>query len=842
MRLTASLLIIALGLSSCFHKPEKPKSLALDKNWSLNSEVLKSKFNISLPSGIHSVLFANGLINDPYRDQNLDSLDWIWGNDWVYETEFQISTDFFRHDRIDLTLGQIDTYAQVFVNDSPAGSCSNFFVEQQLPIRHLLKEGKNRIKLVFQDPEKKIEKDMALGHFTKAEQSFQRLEKDLRPFVRKPAYQFGWDFSPKLMTAGIYSLPVINAWSSAIIKGIDLVRMEDVSFCRLTTIAEDAGSYSVQIRINNSVTASESIDLKKGENSHLIKLEDNGIKPWNPIGIGEQELSLMNVKLMKDLRGLDEKEKTVGYSNASLVREKDSIGESFFFRINGEPVFAKGGNLVPLDIQLDRVKPEDYLSLIEKIKKANFNMIRVWGGGHYPADEFYDLCDQNGIMVWQDLMFANTLYPWDSAFLIAVEDEVRHQVTRLKDHPCIVLWCGNNEIELAWRNWGWQETLGIGAADSVLIWKNQKYLFDSLIPGILRELDPNRSYLSSSPISNFSDDSDFRSGNVHDWAVWHGDKPIEAWTDRSPRFNSEFGMQSIPSLALLNNYTEDTLLIGDEFMSFRQQANLGWERLNRYLSEQYRRPRTIEHQVYLSQIHQAMAIGKAAEFMRLEQPRTMGVLVWQINDTWPGISWSILDHRQVEKPAYYSLKKAFEPIVIFSDQKNRRLKTKVLNESGTSFRGHAMVFRKNFFGTTLSRDSIPLRLDEGQSSILFERYIGSILDTGQGRWTFFQTQVFNGADLVQEDIHFLEKPRSLWLKKTELKYDITKSEEGFLIELSSDFLAKDVWLEAINQEGYFENNLLDLVPGQKTIVKFIPSGERSQGALELRVVCLNDYR
>ncbi len=346
-----------------------------------------------------------------------------------------------------------------------------------------------------------------------------------------------------------------------------------------------------------------------------------------------------------------------------LVTKRDSLGSSFYFTKRGNPVFIKGANWIPCESFLPRAKKlQLYEKLIQAAKEANINLLRVWGGGIYEDDDFYDLCDQYDIMVWQDFMFAGALYPGDEHFLKNVEEEIRYQVKRLRQHPCIVIWCGNNEIDEAWHNWGWQQQFNYSAKDSIKLWTDYQKIFHKLIPDILKELDPHRPYWPSSPSLGWGRDQAYKQGDVHYWGVWWGKEPVEKYKDKVGRFNSEYGMQGFPDMKTIRQFAVPADLdTSSAAMKAHQKHPFGYQNIKLYIENKFRTPKTFEDLVYVSQLMQADAIRIAIEAHQANMPITMGTMFWQWNDCWPAVSWSAVDYYGRKKALYYQVKRSYAP-------------------------------------------------------------------------------------------------------------------------------------------------------------------------------------
>ena len=355
----------------------------------------------------------------------------------------------------------------------------------------------------------------------------------------------------------------------------------------------------------------------------------------------------------------------VSKNNIRLVQEKDNTGTSFYFEKDGKPIYAKGANWIPADVFLPRLKKADYRKLLLSAKEANMNMLRVWGGGVYEADEFYDLCDSLNIMVWQDFMFAGGMYPGDDSFMNNVKEEVKYQIKRLKDHPCIVLWCGNNEIDEAWHNWGWQEQFHLHGADSVKIWNDYKKLFEDSLKKWVNDFDGTRPYVSTSPKNGWGHKESFREGDSHYWGIWWGLEDWEAFETKTGRFISEYGMQAMPNYNTIKTFTDSTdRYLYSPVINAHQKASDGFKKLNHYLTRYFidstkLSKLSLENYTYLTQCLQYYILKNSIAIHRSKYPTNMGTLLWQLNDCWPVASWSITDYSRQPKAAWYAVREAY---------------------------------------------------------------------------------------------------------------------------------------------------------------------------------------
>ena len=382
---------------------------------------------------------------------------------------------------------------------------------------------------------------------------------------------------------------------------------------------------------------------------------------WWPNGVGEPYLynKTLSISLAKDT--VISQDIRFGVRTVELVNEPDSIGTSFYFKINGDPIFAKGANYIPQDIFLTRVKDQQYRDLLTAAKDANMNMIRVWGGGIYEKDIFYELCDSLGLMVWQDFMFAGTMYPVDDAFLEEIEAEVEYQVNRLAKHPSIVIWCGNNEIDVAWHNWGWQDKYKYSEEVQEVLWSGYVKLFREKLPEWLQKHAPTMAYTSTSPLSNWGTAENFNHASMHYWGVWHGREDISAYNNNVGRFMVEYGMQSYPEMSTILKFAkEEDLSMESDVMKNRQKSYIGNGEILKHIHQHFGEPENFEDFVNKSQAVQAKAYQTAINAHRNSNGHCMGSLLWQLNDCWPGPSWSIIDYYGKPKQAYEAVKEGFK--------------------------------------------------------------------------------------------------------------------------------------------------------------------------------------
>lgn len=620
-----------------------------------------------VPGTIHTDLMAVGIIPDPYVGNNVDSVQWVGERDWIYERDFPVSAALLAQDEVELVFKGLDTFAEITLNGSPIGSTDNMFRSWSFPVKSLLREGTNTVRVTFHSALRKgAELLEAYGRSLPADNDGSAIK--VSPFVRKAGVHFGWDFAPRLVTCGIWQEVGLRAWSG---RRIGSVRVAQAARHGKRTLrfhvdlcSQPNAGGEVVLSMNGTELARSIAPDGVGWRTHDMEvvLPDTGL--WWPRGAGAQRLQSCKVEWVYGGVVRSRWEALIGLRSIVLDQDTDKFGEAFTFRVNDSAVFAQGANMVPPDMFLPRAGDSAWVHLVDEMTECNMNMVRVWGGGVYPPDAFFKACDAAGILVWQDLMFANTMVPDDDPFVNNVREEVEEQVRRLQHHASLALWCGNNEIDVAWHNWGWQRGYGISTADSTRMRNAYVALFEEAIPQWIWVLDEDVRYTPSSPISNWGSAEGLAVGDLHYWGVWHADSTFESYKGNTGRFVSEYGFQSYPdSLSLARCLTPKELHLGSSALAFRQHSY----RSDRPILDAIRRelgfvPRTFGEFSRASQEVQAIAYRKAIDAHRSARPRCMGTLLWQLNDVWPGPSWSIIDHTGRRKSAFEAVRRAYAPL------------------------------------------------------------------------------------------------------------------------------------------------------------------------------------
>jgi beta-mannosidase len=777
------------------------------ENWTFNKQNEAKKHKATIPGTIHTDLFQNQLIPDPFFGANEKQLQWIENENWEYETHFILSESELKNQNIDLEFEGLDTYATVFLNGKVVLEANNMFRKWTISAKSHLKIGTNHLKVIFHSAVQKGKEEAKKLTYTLPEKE--------RVFVRKAQYQFGWDWGPRFVTTGIWKKVQLKFWNSAKIENIKYSQIElndKKAILEFTAEIYVAEVKTIQLKINEN---SETFNLKKGKNKIKMQYEIANPKLWWCNGLGNANLYPFTIEIQQKKKLLDAKKLNIGLRTIELIQENDQAGKSFYFKLNGKSVFMKGANVVPPDSFLPRVSDATFFSLVENAKKANMNMLRVWGGGVYFDNAFYEACDANGILVWQDFMFACSMYPGDEKFVQNVKKEVIDNVNRLQNHPSIAIWCGNNENDEGWHNWGWQKQFKYTKADSTQIWNDYKKVFHEMIPKTLDSLLPKEKniYWSSSPSIGWGRKESLLQGDSHYWGVWWGKEPFEIYEKKVGRFMSEYGFQGMPNLETLQKVMrKEDLNFTSEAFKNHQKHPTGYETINEYIERDYVVPKDFENYLYVSQLLQARGMKIAIEAHRLAKPYCMGTLYWQFNDCWPVTSWSSLDYYGNWKAAHYQVKESFAPIFFAVAEKTDGLSIIGSNDNLEVKAGIVTVKLINFSGKELWTASKECVLDVEKNTTCMQISYAELPKFVKEK-TVLQIE-FSGNHKNTVAYHYFVKPKELQLELPTIEVKIVGET---LIEVKSNTFAKNVYLQA---DGlFFNDNYFDLIPGIPKIIK-----------------------
>lgn len=631
----------------------------LNDGWHFSQVGKEQWYSAQVPGVVQTDLVRHGLIPDFMQGRNIERVQWVEHEDWVYRRTITVTDDLLRHDQLDLVFKGLDTFAEVYVNDSMIGRGDNMFRTWEWPVKGLLRKGDNKLQVIFRSP---IKAGAKLRDAYGIQLPHDSDPSGVSPYIRKAAYQFGWDFCPRLVTSGIWKDVVLRAWSTTRIErfDVDAVPNADTMALSLRVVlpGQLSEGYSVRFLLNDLMLAQVPVREVEGRSVAEYVVGLALVERWWPAGEGERPLHVVAAEVVAPNGDVIAKtQRTTGFRSVELRQVADTIGTSFTFCVNGREIFMKGCNVVPPSMV--PIYDAPWLKLVEQMHQAGMNMARVWSGGVYPPDAFFDACDTAGIMVWQDYMVGN-LPPGNQAFLANLSSEVGQQLQRMRHHPSLAVFCGDNELDVAWKNWGWQERYHLHGVDSIRALEGYRAVqrqlaiitHDGVIP-----------YTPTSPLSNWGNAQGLTEGDLHYWGVWHGDSAFSSFQNNIGRFVSEYGFQSYPDSALLAMYIDpDSLVFGSSAVvglqrSYKTDQPIR-EAIDRELSEE--QPTTFGGFVEASQRAQAKAYSMAIEAHMAAQPLCMGTLLWQLNDCWPGPSWSIIDFAGNPKPAYVVVKGAFK--------------------------------------------------------------------------------------------------------------------------------------------------------------------------------------
>jgi beta-mannosidase len=804
--------------------------ISLNENWKFR-EINKPDWRAAtVPGCVHTDLLANKLIEDPFYRDNEKNLQWIGKTDWEYETTFQISPELLKRQNLEIVFNGLDTYAKVFLNDKPILDADNMFRTWRVAVKDSLKRGTNILRVKFRSPINEILPVMkTIGYELPAVND--QGEKT-SPYTRKAPYQYGWDWGPRFVTSGIWKPVNLVVWDNARIEDLQIEQNNlSKETADLSAVVEIIAAYATDatIEIENQTdkkaVATKQVKLTNGTNKIALDFAIANPKLWFPIGLGEQPLHNFKAKLTVNKKTIDETSKRTGLRTLELRQKPDQYGVSFEFVVNGIPVFGRGANWIPADIFPTRITKEKYKNLLTSLRDANMNMVRVWGGGIYEDDYFYELADEMGLLVWQDFMFACSMYPGDKAFLENVRREAIDNVKRLRNHPSIVLWCGNNEIETAWTHWGWKERL------PNKLWDDYLKLFTRVLPEVLDEYDTSRPYWQSSPSSNFQADSDSQKiGDVHYWEVWHAEKPYKEYEKQFPRFMSEFGFQSFPELETVKTYTTETdrASIETPIMLAHQRHPRGNQLVKEYMLREFNQPKDFESFLYVSQVLQAEGIKIGAEHFRRIMPRNMGSLYWQANDCWQVASWSAMDYFGHWKALMYYTKRFYAPMLVsphISD--DGKMNVYVVSDLPESKKGQIEMTLMNLDGKQLLNKTIDVNVDPLKGKSYFSQLLKELLNGADEKNTVLIVELKTNGATISQNEYFFKPFKEMIFSRPEIKTEINPKSNGFTVTLTTDKMAKAVYLSGLNEEGRFADNYFNLIPGKKTKIEFHAGGKMS---------------
>ncbi|MFT5858900.1 MAG: beta-mannosidase [Flavobacteriaceae bacterium] len=661
MKFYIALIALIMTLNS-FSQTMAPRVL----EWSYLHPIKKSWQELGQKGSVQEALIATGELPDPFYGTNEEKFGWIEEYVWEFKTLFFVSASELENEYIEIEFPSIDTYSKVYVNDSLLMETGNAFMPHRAQIKDYLISGLNEIHVFITPPviyHKDTYKDM--GYQLPAPNDVHEIA--IAPLTRKPQYQFGWDWALRMNTIGfnkavnIYNYDVNRIINSS----VNTVMVSENGVADIDLSIDFAVKSNDEVLWKSEVFGEAIVMITDGKGIRHEKMEQP--KLWWPRGQGEPNLYEENWQFESLSKEIDAKSFKFGVKTSELIQEEDEWGTSYFFKINGRTIFSKGGDYIPQDIFPARVTDESIVDLVTIMAETNYNMVRVWGGGYYPDEIFFETCDELGLMVWQDLMFACAMYPGDDAFIANIKEEFEYQVPRIAAHASVVQFNGNNEVEVAWGNWGFQIKYGLFGKSAKEIEAAYDRIFKKTAPDVIRETT-SIPYIHTSPLSNWGKTELYNHGSQHYWGVWHGNDPIEDFGKKIGRFNAEYGFQSFPEYSTINTFAEEKDWdLSSEVMKHHQKSYVGNDMILKHAKKLYGKPVDFEEFIYFSQLTQAKAVSMAVAGHRIDFPRCGGTLYWQVNDCWPAPTWSSIDYFGNWKALQYQMREDFEAVSIVAN-------------------------------------------------------------------------------------------------------------------------------------------------------------------------------
>ncbi|HVN56788.1 MAG TPA: glycoside hydrolase family 2 protein [Bacteroidales bacterium] len=851
--------VMILMLTVTVESVAQPVIQEINSGWKFHKVGNTDWYKAVVPGCVHTDLISNKIIPDPFYRDNESKLQWIDKYSWEYKTEFTVDKNLLSRENIELGFEGLDTYAEVFLNDNHILSTDNMFCEWNVEVKKYLVEGRNSLRILFHSP-------VAMGILSRDKFNIEaplgyNLEltntdwPNVGPYIRKAGYMFGWDWGPRLTTSGIWRPVFLKAWDEARILSMQIVQDEvsakNASVSAIFTIESNnkiTANLGLTYSLNGKTTivSPVSVNLKEGKNEARMQFSVANPSLWWPYGLGDHPLYEISGTLEKDNKLIDTKLAHAGLRKVRLVQDPlPDGGKSFYFEVNGIPVFAKGANYIPSDIFPSRVTGQHYEEIINAAVNANMNMLRVWGGGIYEDDIFYDLCDRNGIMVWQDFAFAIYHMPDYPEFIESIKKELKDNIERLRNHPSLVLWSGNNETEVIWDllmkyffglplEEGSMGSLSallklVHRSDSInpkvtaRVMKAYDDVFYGLIPEAIGKYDFNsHDYWPSSPSGGWKKPMTVKapfSGDMH-FYIAVVNLPFSSYLETRSRFFSEHGFQSWPDRKTVYNFTSTADRDKNSpVMKAHNKAMGGNPLLDKYMALSYKPAKDFDSYIYISQVLQAEGMKFALETHRRWMPFTMGSLFWQMNDVWPVASWSCLDFQNNPKPFYYTAKKAFEPVIVVPANYKNDFTLSVVSDKQQAFSARIEMKILDFSGKMLWSKNIPVSVPANTSKECFKIGTGELIGKMDTTRIVFTVRLVSGNKVLASNACYFSEPKYLNLEKTEITKVINRTVDGYSITLSADKLVKDLCLEA-GLTGWFSDNCFDLIPGEKVTVTF----------------------
>jgi beta-mannosidase len=857
----SSLIYLAVcALAATPLRAAEPAARNIDSGWQFRAVANVERSDVKewhpaqVPGVVQTDLLNSKLIPDPFDRDNEFHLQWIGLADWEYQTTFQMDAAALGHDHLDLVFDGLDTFADVYLNDQAVLHADNMFRTWRIPAKGLLKSGSNTLRIVFHSAvEKMIPYVKSLPYILPSISTHNYGNEEniaTAPYTRKAPYNYGWDWGPRFMTEGIWKAVRLETW--------DALRIENFHIHQ-QSITSDLANVTAEVEIDASKPAtatvsvchdelhgpstadgSLTVQLNAGINHVSIPVRIVAPKLWYPVGYGVQNRYPFTalVKIGKETAA--HAAVKTGLRSIELRRVNDQWGKSFEFVVNGISVFGKGADVIPFDSFPNRVTPEIHRNILQAARDAHMNMVREWGGGYYESDDFYDICDELGIMVWQEFMFGGDMIPGDVAFQENVRREAIDQIKRLRDHPSIVIWCGNNEVETGWWHWGDRQEFKASISPDTRdrVWQDYVIMFADILKSAVTQYADPVPYTPSSPSANFEEAPDNQhNGDMHYWQVWHAQAPALDYTKQFPRFMSEYGFQSFPEMRTIGTFAKpEDFDLRSTVMQAHQKNKGGNERILTYMLREYREPKDFASYVYLSQVQQAEIIKIGAEHLRRQRPRTMGSLYWQLNDCWPVASWASIDYYGRWKALHYYARRFYDDVLISPFLHDDKVDVYVVSDKLQALTGTIHMRLLDFSGKSLLEQTKEVQVPAQSSAIYFSVDKAALAAKGDLRSSFLVFDLEVGGKKVSRNLIFFDVTHNLELPVApKIETTINKSGEEYTVTLQSPKLARNVYVSFGDLDVQTSDNYFDLIPGEAVTIRLKSSvtPEQVKGAMKV---------
>ena len=825
---------------------EPPSSQSLDQGWQLrlapgdnyartHPETTRWR-DASVPGTVQTDLLAAGLATDPFMRDNEAAIQWVGLADWQYRSTFQVDRATLERGHVALVFDGLDTFADVYLNGHKLVSTDNMFRRWRIPAKAYLHAGGNTLEVRLYSPIKRLqpwllkqpyalpgEFDSAFGDEPKGKQTAN--------YIRKAQYQYGWDWGPRIVTEGIWQSVHLDSW--------DHLRVADFHVAQLR-VGKDAAQLDAQLEVGadarqslnvtievagpngvNVAHVTRQVTVDPGSNTLNVPLRIEQPRLWYPAGYGAQDMYTFKATLNDADGELYQAQHATGLRTVELRRAKDAWGRSFEFVVNGIPIFAKGANLIPFDSVPTRTTTAQMQRVLQSAHDANMNMLRIWGGGYYESDAFYAMADRLGLMIWQDFMFGGAIPPYDVAYRENTRQEAVEQVKRLRDHPSIVVWVGNNEVQTGWESWPDRQAFkkAIGSDEQERVVTGMVNLFGNVLRNVVARYAPDVPYWASSPGTDFDGPANvLDDGDYHYWSVWSGEaKPVEEYLNVTPRFQSEYGLQSFPVMRTIDAFTdpadrqpESTVMRAHQ----KYDSGNGNKRLLLYIRRAYGEPKDFAAFVYLSQVMQAHGIQLAAEHLRASRPQAMGSLYWQLNDVWPGASWSSIDYFGRWKALQFHARRFYAPTMLAALRNHGTTTVSLVSDRTAAIPAHWRMRVMSFDGKLLSRAEGSVTVAPLSSTRIGSYTDAKLLQGADPKATFAVFDWLDGERTLSRNLVFFDEPKNLALPPAGIRASLAPAGDGYQLTLTAAALARDVWVSFGDHDAELSDNAFNLLPGE----------------------------